>query len=163
MSIHIDILTQEFLAPSVEKSHQSQKREVADAAFPLWWLDKSKRNIEGLREIAAHLDTQMGTIRSFPSGVKGNATEVEKQIIELQSNNAHAIAVLAEVVQSTLLIITDEHEQSFSQRFKRAARKEWTDIKAIANSVWENPLFKILGALSTIAFAYTVLSRFFGK
>jgi hypothetical protein len=159
----MDILTQEFLAPSVEKSEKSQKREVDTTPFPLWWLDKSKRNIEGLREIAAHLDTQMGTIRSFPSGVKGNVTEVEKQILGLQSNNAHAIAVLAEVVQSALLIIADEHEQSFSQRFKRAALKEWTDTKFIANRVWGNPLFKILSALSTIAFLYAMLSRFLGK
>jgi hypothetical protein len=159
----MDILTQQFLAPSVEKCEKSQEREVDSTRFPLWWLDKSNRNIEGLREIAAHLDTQMETIRSFPSGVKGNATEVEKQIINLQSNNAQAIAVLAEVVQSTLLIIANEHEQSFSQRLKRAALKQWTDAKAVANRVWDNTLFKILGALSTIAFAYTVLSRFLGK
>jgi hypothetical protein len=159
----MDILTQEFLAPSVEKSEKSQKREVDTTPFPLWWLAKSKRNIEGLREIAAHLDTQMGTIQSSPSGVKGEATEVEKQIIRLQSNNANAIAVLAEVVQSSLLIIADNEERRFSQRSKRAIVKTWANTKSIANRVWESPVFKVLGALSTIAFAYTMLSRFLGK
>jgi hypothetical protein len=159
----MDILTQELLAPFEGKSGNKPKHRSNTPPFPLWWLDPCKRNIEGLREIAAHLDTQMGTIRSFPSGVKGDATEVEKQIIRLHSNNAHAIAVLVEAVQSTLLIIADAEERRISNRSKRAILHIWAKAESIARRVWENPAFKVLGALSTIVFAYTVLSRFLAK
>ena|ERR1700730_1543819 len=159
----MDILTQEFSAPFEGKSGNKPERRSISPPFRLWWLDPNKRNIEGLREIAAHLDTQMRTIRSFPSGVKGDATEVENQIIRLQSNNAHAIAVLAEVVQSTLVIIADADERRISQRCKRAIFDVWAKAKSITHRIWESPVFKVLGALSTIAFAYTVLSRFLAK
>ena len=159
----MDILTQQFLAPFEDESENQQRQAVNAVPFPAFWLDPSQRNIEGLRVLAAHLDTQMTTIRNFPSGVIGNAKEVEKQIINHQSNNAHAISVLAEVVQSSLLMIANTEERRFSQRTKRAVLLAWTRAKSVANRVWENSVFKVFGALSTIAFVYTVLSRLLGK
>jgi len=164
----MDILTQELLAPILEdsKRHGNSRQEEELQALPLWWLDKSQRNVLGLRVIAAHLDTQMERFRNFPSGVRGPVTEVERQMIEHQSNQAAAISVLSDVVHSTLLIMAEDEERKFSTRFKRAILSAWAGTKSIANRVWNNPAFKILGGLSTIAFVYTaftVIAKLLGR
>jgi len=48
--------------------------------FPLGWLDKEKRNIAGLREIASHLHGKTAAGRSSRSGFKGVATEMKKSL-----------------------------------------------------------------------------------
>ena len=59
---------------------QDYRVELPD--FPLGWLDKEKRNIEGLREIASHLHGKTAAGRSSRDGFKGVATEMEKQLYQ---------------------------------------------------------------------------------
>jgi hypothetical protein len=126
-------------------------------AFPLWWLDKSKRNIEGLREIASHLHDKTAG-RTSRVGFVGETSEMEKQIIRNQTNLEQQVYVLTDVMQSVIQIVIDEHERRISQRIKRAVIGAWNCVRHYGNRLWDNPIFKVCGGLSTIVSICTLVA-----
>src|SRR5260370_33371837 len=91
---------------------QDYRVELPD--LPLGWLDKEKRNIEGLREIASHLHGKTAGGRSSRSGFKGVATEMEKQLINNVIDLEQQVYVLNDVLQCAIQIIVTEHERKMS-------------------------------------------------
>ena len=67
--------------------------------FPLWWLDKAKRNMEGLREIASHLHGKTETLR-MSRGFRGDATEMGRQIIYEISEVKQATLHMTDALES---------------------------------------------------------------
>ena len=155
----MDIITQEFLQHGLQKTDpapiQDYKVELPD--FPLWWLDKGKRNIEGLREIASHLHDKTAAVRVSRQGFVGNTSDMEKQIIRNVIDLEQRVAALTDVLQAVIQIAVEEHEGKFSQRIKRAAIGTWRKAAHYGNRLWNNPVFKICGGLSTIVFLGTAI------
>ena|ERR1700674_1022703 len=130
--------------------------EKEQSDFPQWWLDKSKRNIEGLREIASHLQEKTASMRYASSGYRGKANEMEAQLIETLSRLEGHVSVLSDVVQATLQIIVDDHER---KKNKVTRAMEW--IRATAHkgerAIAENLFYKVVAIASTAAFALGLL------
>ena len=126
--------------------------------FPLGWLDKEKRTIEGLREIASHLHGKTAAGRSSRAGFKGVATEMEKQLINNVIELEQQVYVLTDVLQCAIQIIVTEHEGRISQRIKRAGIRAWSKAARFGNRLWESTIFKVLGTASTIAFVLGVIA-----
>ena len=124
--------------------------------FPLWWLEKAKRNMEGLREIASHLHGKTETLR-MSRGFRGDASEMEKQIIYEISEVKQATLHITDVLESLIQITVKEYESRPSQRIKRALATGWRKTKSYGNLLWGNPVFKVCGGLSTIAFICTAI------
>jgi hypothetical protein len=139
-------------------SPKVQDYKVELVEFPLWWLDKSKRNIEGLREIASHLHGKTAAGRMSRAGFVGDATDMDKQIIRNVADLEQQVYVLTDVLQSVIQITVQEHERKISQRIKRLAIANWDRVRGYGNRLWNNPVFKVCGGLSTIAFICTVVA-----
>ncbi len=77
--------------------------------FPLFWLDKSKRNMEGLADIANHLYGKTAAGRISRAGFTGEASEMDKQIIRNVSDLEQQVAHITDVLQTTLEIIAEDH------------------------------------------------------
>lgn len=121
--------------------------------FPLWWLNESKRNIEGLREIASHLQEKTASMRyASGGGYRCKANEMEAQLIETLNRLEGHVSVLSDVVQATLQIIADDHE-----RKKNKVTRALAWIRATAHkcerAIAENLFYKVLAIASTVAFA----------
>lgn len=141
-----------------------EEMKIQFPEFPLWWLDKAKRNMEGLREIASHLHGKTETLR-MSRGIRGEATEVEKQIIFEMSELKQAVLHMADVQESLIQIVARDHENKLSQRIKRTFATGRRKTKNFGNLLWNNPVFKVCGGLSTIAFICTMIvwtARHFG-
>jgi hypothetical protein len=132
--------------------------------FPLWWLDKAKRNMEGLREIASHLHGKTESLR-MSRGYRGEASEMEKQIINEQLELKQAMLHITDSLESLFQIVVNDYERRPSQRMKRTLGEAWHKTEHYTNRLWENPVFKVCGGLSTIAFICTAAiwtARHFG-
>lgn len=121
--------------------------------FPLWWLDESKRNMEGLRDIISHLQEKTaGMLYASGGGYQGKPNEMEAQLIETLSRVEGQVSVLSNVVLATLQIIEDEHERK-KTRVTRAVA--W--VKATAHkwesAIAENLFYRTVAIASTAAFA----------
>jgi hypothetical protein len=127
-----------------------QKVKIQFPDFPLWWLDKAKRNMDGLREIASHLHGKTETLR-MSRGFRGDATEMEKQIIYDVSDVKQATLHMTDALESLIQIVVTEYESRPSRRVKRAFVASWRKTKNFGNRLWDSPVFKVCGALSTIA------------
>jgi hypothetical protein len=141
-----------------------QEMKIQFPEFPLWWLDKAKRNMEGLREIASHLHGKTETLR-MSRGIRGEATEIEKQIIFEMSELKQATLHMTDALESLIQITVKEYESRPSQRIKWAFATGWRKTKSYGNLLWNNPMFKVCGGLSTIAFICTMIvwtARHFG-
>ncbi len=124
--------------------------------FPFFWLKKP--NMSSLQNLASHVHEKAETYRR--SGFRGETSEMEKQIIEHMTALEQQVLVLTDVVQALLQIIDD---QRTSQRVKRAFRWIREKAKKYGHRVWENTIFKVLGALGTLWFVWfliTLLIRF---
>jgi hypothetical protein len=120
--------------------------------------------MEGLREIASHLHGKTETLR-MSRGLRGEATEMERQIISEISEVKQAMLHMTDVLESLIQINVKEYESRPSQRIKRTVAAGWRKIKNFGNLLWDNPVFKVCGGLSTIAFICTVIvwmARHFG-
>ena len=133
-----------------------QGAKIQFPEFPLWWLDKAKRNMEGIREIASHLHGKTETLR-MSRGFRGDATEIEKQIIYEMSELKQSTLHITDVLESLIQITVKEYESRPSQRIKRALATGWRKTKNYGNLLWHNPVFKVCGGLSTIAFICTAI------
>jgi hypothetical protein len=141
-----------------DSSPTIQDYKVELPEFPLWWLDKPKRNIEGLREIASHLHGKTAAGRMSRAGFVGDATDMDKQIIRNVSDLEQQVYVLTDVLQSVIQITVEEHDRRISQKIKRAVTMNWDRAKGYGNRLWGNPVFKVCGGLSTIAFICTMVA-----
>src|SRR5260370_20473914 len=119
----MDTITQSFALFHGDDLANVQDYKVELPEFPLWWLDKSKRNIEGLREIASHLHCKTAALRASRDGFKGVTTEMEKQLINHVIELEQQVYVQNDALQSAIQIIVTEHERKPSQRIKRASIK----------------------------------------
>ena len=135
----------------------NQDYRVELPEFPLSWMEKEKRNIEGLREIASHLHGKTAASRASRDGFKGVTTEMEKQLINHVIELEQQVYVQNDGLQCLIQIIVTEHERKLSQRIKRAGKQAWVTGLRIANRLWENTLFKFLSTASTVAFAIGVV------
>jgi hypothetical protein len=141
---HIEL---ETLQPTDWQDYQVELPE-----FPLFWLDKEKRNIEGLREIASHLHGKTERLRTSRDGFKGVITEMEKQLINHVVELEQVVGHQDDVLQSLMQIIVTEHERKLSQRIKRVGKRAWVTGMRIANRLWANTFFKLVSTASTVAF-----------
>lgn len=118
--------------------------------FPLWWLDQSKRNMEGLQDIASHLHGKTAAGRSSRAGFVGDTSQMEQQIIRNLTDLEQQVYALTDVLQSTLQIITEDHERR-SHKVKRA--REWIreTAKKCERKLAENVLYRILAIVGTLA------------
>jgi len=131
--------------------------------FPFFWIEKP--DMSSLQHIASRLHDKTATLRSA-SGVRGQVTDVERQMIEHLSGLQQQVAELIDVVQASLQIIDN---QRFSQRFKRAYR--W--IRERLSNYWQrmehNALFRVLAVIGALITLWGVVSfvihhfHFFGK
>jgi hypothetical protein len=142
--------------------HQDNQANVQDCRaelpeFPLWWLAQTKRNMEGLREIASHLHGKTAAGRSSRAGFFGETSEMDKQIIRNVSDLEQQVYVLTDVLQSVIQIVVEEKERRISQRIKKVVARSWSKTKIYGHRFWDNPVFKICGGLSTIAFVVTAI------
>ena len=117
--------------------------------FPLFWLEESKRNMEGLRDIIVHLEEKTSAMRHASTGYRGKANEMEEQIIATLSRLEGQISVLSDVVLATLRIVDAEHE-----RRKHRVRRYWHSVLETAQK-WERTVvghwvYRILAVISTL-------------
>jgi hypothetical protein len=117
--------------------------------FPLWWLAKSKRNMDGLRDIASHLHDKTAALRSSRTGFVGEASEMEKQIIRNVTDLEQQVYVMTDAVQSALQIIIEDHWRRThkAERFFAWIRETW---KRIEIKLTENVFYRILAIASTL-------------
>lgn len=140
-----------FMLSDKDALHQDYRVELPE--FPLWWMEKKKRNIEGLREIASHLHGKTAAQRVSREGFKGVTTEMEKQLINHVIELEQQVYVQNDALQSLIQIMVTDHERKLSQRIKKAGKRAWATGMRVANQLWENTLFKFVSTASTVAFA----------
>jgi hypothetical protein len=127
--------------------------------FPLNWETMRKWNMSSLRRIASHLEEKTAQRRlNSSSGFRGESTDMEKQIFQHIIDLQQQVFVLEDVFQAFLQIIDDNRP---SQRIKRLLRWIAERSSRYGERIWSNPIFKIVGALSTIAFAIAALIYLF--
>jgi hypothetical protein len=124
--------------------------------FPFFWIEKP--SMSSLEVLAEHLREKSQTIRNG-SGFRGEANAMEKQIIEHLSGLEQQVFLLTDVVQASLQIISAEHERQIAQRAKRTFRRIWERTGEYGHRIWENTVFKVVGALGTLSFLITVFAR----
>lgn len=150
-----------FMLSDKEVPHQDCRVELPE--YPLWWMDKEKRNIEGLREIASHLHGKTAQQRASREGFKGVTTEMEKQLINHVIELEQQVYVQNDALQSLIQIIVTDHERELSHRIKKAGKRAWVTGMQVANRLWENTLFKFVSTASTVAFTIGVVVWFMHK
>jgi len=150
-------VTQAYLPLHQDDLANVKDYEVELPEFPLWWLAEAKRNMEGLREIAAHLHGKTAAGRISRAGFAGEASEMDKQIVINVSDLEQQVYALTDVLQSVIQIAVEEEERRISKRIKRVVARCWSKAQSYAHRIWENPVFKICGGLSTLAFAVTTI------
>jgi hypothetical protein len=117
--------------------------------FPLFWLEESKRNMEGLRDIIVHLEEKTSSMRYASTGFRRKANEMEEQVIATLSRLEGQVSVLSDVVLATLRILDAEHE-----RRKHRVRRYWHRVLETAQK-WERTVvghwvYRILAVISTL-------------
>jgi hypothetical protein len=153
----MDSMTQAYSPLHQDNQASAPDCRVELPEFPLWWLAKPKRNMEGLRDIASHLHGKTAAGRISRAGFVGESSEMDKQIIRNVSDLEQQVYVLTDVLQSVIQIVVEEQEQRISQRINRAVASSWNKAKRYGHRVWDNPVFKICGGLSTLAFVGTAI------
>ena len=123
--------------------------EKQQSEFPLFWLEESKRNMEGLRDIIVHLQEKTSAMRYASTGYRGRANEMEEQVIATLSRLEGQISVLSDVVLATLRILDAEHE-----RRKHRVRSYWHSVLETAQK-WERTVvghwvYRSLAVISTL-------------
>jgi hypothetical protein len=159
----MDILTQGFLGPFDGESENTQAQEASAPAFPLWWLHESKRNFDGLPDILAHLENKMATFQQIRAGFVGEATPVERQIIERLGQMEQAISHQGDSIQCLIQIVKADHDARISQRTKRA----FLEISNTTKRGWKwllaNSFYNFLALVSTILTFAAVLLKIFHR
>jgi len=145
----MDNLTQAQLLLHHYSPGKVREYKVPLPEFPLWWLAKSKRNMEGLRDIASHLHDKTAALRSSRAGFVGEASEMEKQIIRNVTDLEQQVYTMTDAVQSALQIITEERwrQTHKAERFFVWIRETWMRVET---KLTENVFYRILAIASTL-------------
>jgi len=117
--------------------------------FPLWWLDQSKRNMEGLQDIASHLHDKTSSGRNSRAGFVGDASEMDKQIITNVTALEQQVYVLTDVVQSALQIIAKDHWRR-THRVERLFAWIGNVARKVETKLSANVFYRILAIASTL-------------
>jgi hypothetical protein len=145
----MDNLTQHLL---LHQNNPAKVREykVELPEFPLWWLAKSKRNLEGLRDIASHLHDKTAALRTSRAGFVGEASEMEKQIVRNVTDLEQQVNAMTDAIQSALQIIIEDHWRRThkAERFFAWIRES---SKRSERKLSDNAFYKILAIASTLA------------
>lgn len=118
--------------------------------FPFSWMKQP--DMSSLREIASRLEDKMEAYRR--SGVTGETTPAEKQIIDLFSGLQQQILEIHDAVQAALQIIDDNRP---SQRLKRFLLQITRKGEKVVLRIRSSTALTIFGAMSTVAFVITAL------
>ena len=118
--------------------------------FPLWWMDQSKRKMEGLQDIASHLHDKTVLGRNSRVGFVGDANEIEKQIITNLIAVEQQVYVLTDVVQAAIQIIAEDNYRK-SHRVKRALAWIQETAKKYERKLAANVFYRILAIIGTLA------------
>ena len=145
----MDILTQELLTPPFGESEGEKTTNVTSRSFPLWWLEESKRNFDGLPIILSHLENKLDTFRQIRAGYIGETTPMEKQIVERISQMEQAVYEQGDCLRSFMQIAIEERENRISQKSKHVALRVWVAAEHTWNWLRANPILWLLGAIST--------------
>lgn len=124
--------------------------------FPFWWLDESKQNIEGLRDIALRLQEKTVAMRFASGGYRGTANEMDVQLIESLNRLEGHVSLLSDTVQATLQIIVHDHERK-KYRVRRALSRVWATVHDRSRVITENPIYRFVGIYRTLVFALGIL------
>lgn len=133
--------------------------EMSTPEFPLWWLDESKRNMEGLQEIAFHLHTKAAEGRRVSAGFRGTPNEMETQIIETLTSVQQQVSVLSDVIESVLQIIAADHERR-KHRGKRALAWIRGTAQNIERTLVAHVVYRILAIIGTLATLWLLVRWF---
>jgi hypothetical protein len=115
--------------------------------FPLWWLVKEKKNMEGLRDIANHLYGK--THHTSHQGFMGEASEMDKQIINSISDLRERVAHTTDVLQSTLEIIAEDYWRR-THKMERLLAWIRNVARQVETKLAENVFYRILAIASTL-------------
>ena len=126
--------------------------------FSLWWLEQSKRNMEGLRDIASHLHTKTAAGRTSRAGFVGEASEMDKQIIRNVSDLEQQVYALTDVLQSSLQIIAEDHWRR-THKLERLFAWIRETAKGIERKLAQNVLYRVLAIASSLGLLI-VLAKF---
>jgi hypothetical protein len=121
--------------------------------FPFFWIENP--NMESLKDIAMRLRDKTQEMRR-DLGFRGSTTEMEKQIIDHLIRSDQQLLEVTDVVQATLQIIIEQHNNKISQRTKRAFVWVWQKTSYSGRRIWESTAFKIVGGLGTVSFLASV-------
>lgn len=124
--------------------------------FPFFWIEKP--SMASLRTLADHLKDKSWSLRQA-SGFTGEATPMEKQLIDRLILVQQELLTLTDVVHGSLLIL-DENRPS--QRAKRAVNWVRETIRKAWRKIEENIVYRILsviGALMILWLIFTFVSR----
>ena len=125
--------------------------------FPFHWIQTP--NMSSLQDLASHLYEKTWTRRQRSgSGFQGESSDMEKQLIAQVIDLQQQVFVLTDTVQALLQIIDD---QRASQKAKRTFKQIREKASKLGHRVWDNAIFKVLGALSTLSFIIGVLIYLF--
>jgi hypothetical protein len=137
-----------------EAAERDVRKKEGWPDFPFFWIKQP--NMSSLQQIASRLKDKMYT--HLPSGVRGEITPVEKQIIDHVSMLQQHVAEIHDAVQAALQIIDDNRP---SQRLKRALGRVKHAGQKLVLKVRNSTTLTILGAVSTLAFVVTGLVYLF--
>jgi hypothetical protein len=118
--------------------------------FPFFWMKQP--DMSSLRDIALRLQGKVETFRC--SGVTGETTPAEKQIINLLSAQQQQMLEMHDAFQAALQIIDDNRP---SQRLKRLLRRVTWAGQRVVLRLRSSTALTILGAVSTVVFVITGL------
>lgn len=137
-----------------ESPESDSRKKEGWPDFPFFWIKQP--NMSSLQQIASRLKDKMETYRR--TGVTGETTPAEKQIIDLFCGLQQQVLEIHDAVQAALQIIDDNRP---SQRLRRVLRRVKQTGQKLVLKVRNSTALTILGAVSTLAFVVTGLVYLF--
>lgn len=126
--------------------------------FPLFWLDEKDRNMSALSTLSSHLHGKTEGFRNRERGFKGQATEMEQQLIRSISDLEQQVLHLNDVLQCSLAIIAEEHWRR-THKLERAFAWIKNIAKRVEQKLTQNVFYRILAIASTLTLLL-VIGRF---
>lgn len=139
------------LAALPDPPRKRLERKAGWPDWPFFWMDE--RSMDSLKDIASRLKDKMESAYRN-SGVIGETTPVEKQILNIIGGLQQQVGELHDAFQASLQIIDDNRPSQRVSRALRAVRRAGQrSVTAIRNST----ALTVVGAVSTLAFIFTGL------
>ena len=131
---------------------ESDVNSQRDREFPFFWIKKP--SMATLQVLASHL-REKSQLFSNDSGFRGEATPMERQIIERVSTMRQQICLLTDVVEGALQILDDNRP---SQRAKQAFQRVRNHIINNWRRMEKSPVYKALAAIGVLTTLWVGLS-----